>query len=96
MKDKVVLITGGTSGIGLKAAELFLDTGAAVIINGRDEEKGRKVLAFLKNKKPDGKIFFVAGDVSRVSDCEKIVKESAEILGGIDILVNSAGIYFEK
>ncbi len=64
MQGKVILITGGSSGIGLKAAELFLDKGAAVAINGRDEKRGTAAVAELKKKYPDGKVVFIPGDVS--------------------------------
>ena len=96
MQEKVILITGGTSGIGLKAAEMFLDKGAAVAINGRDEKRGTAAVAELKKKYPDGKVVFIPGDVSKVSACEEIVSATVNEFGDIDVLVNSAGIYREK
>lgn len=96
MQGKVILITGGSSGIGLKAAELFLEKGAAVAITGRDERRGAEALKLLKSKAPNGKAIFIAGDVDKVSDCERIVAATVEQLGEVDVLVNSAGIYFEK
>ena len=96
MQGKVILITGGSSGIGLKAAELFLDKGAAVAINGRDEKRGTAAVAELKKKYLDGKVVFIPGDVSKVSACEDIVSATVKEFGEIDVLVNSAGIYREK
>ena len=96
MQGKVVLITGGTSGIGLKAAELFLEKGAAVAINGRDESRGLNALKMLQEKVPDSKAIFIGGDVAKVSDCKRITATVVEKLGEPDVLVNSAGIYCEK
>lgn len=96
MQGKVILITGGSSGIGLKAAELFLQKGAAVAINGRDAKRGNEAVKLLKSRVPQGKVVYISGDVSKVADCERIVAETAGQLGEVDVLVNSAGIYFEK
>ena len=92
---KTVLITGGTSGIGLAAARLFLSAGAAVVIAGRDPVKGRSAIGTLPaSHRPP---LFVAGDVTRVADCGGIVRETLEQFNGqLDVLVNSAGDYLEK
>ena len=92
---KTVLITGGTSGIGLAAARLFLSAGAAVVIAGRDPVKGRSAIGTLPaSHRPP---LFVAGDVTRVAECGGIVRETLEQFNGqLDVLVNSAGDYLEK
>lgn len=92
----VVLITGGTSGIGLAAAELFLGDGAKVILMGRDVQRGKDAVAQLKEKLPAGECIFCQGDVSKVADCSKVVSEAVSWAGRLDVLVNSAGIYFER
>lgn len=94
MQDKVVLITGGTSGIGLAAARLFLERGAKVIVVGRSLERGTQALQELSEGR--GSSYFIAGDVSQPAACERIVAEGAARFGHIDVLVNSAGIYFER
>jgi len=89
---KTALISGGTSGIGLAAAELFLAGGASVMLVGRSAERGQEALAQLaagENAR------FVCGDVQRSADCQHAVEACARAFGGVDILVNSAGIYVE-
>lgn len=91
---KVALITGGTSGIGLSAACMFLSAGASVAIMGRNMEKGRTAVRNLAatGRKP----VFICGDVSKVCDCERAVHETCDRYGKLDVLVNSAGDYLEK
>lgn len=87
---KTVLITGGTSGIGLAAAKKFLSENYNCVLVGRNENK------FLKIKNElTGNFEFFSADVGKISDCEKILKFAVEKFGGVDILVNSAGIYTE-
>lgn len=93
---RVVLITGGTSGIGLAAAEVFLQQGCQIALMGRNELKGRQALALLKNEFPQGKAAYYSGDVSKAADCQRVVKAAARWGGSLDVLVNSAGIYSER
>ncbi|BAL83887.1 putative dehydrogenase/reductase [Selenomonas ruminantium subsp. lactilytica TAM6421] len=92
MQDKRILISGGTSGIGLAAAKLFAAAGAKVALMGRDAERGERALAELATGK---QAIFVPGDVSSLQDCQRAVKQVVERWGGLDVLVNSAGIYVE-
>jgi NAD(P)-dependent dehydrogenase (short-subunit alcohol dehydrogenase family) len=96
LHNTVVLITGGTSGIGLSSAEIFLQEGARVMINGRKTERGRDALQLLLRTQPDAaeRVRFISGDVAAVSDCERIVRHTLDRFGGLDIVVNSAGIGF--
>ena len=93
MNDKGVLITGGTSGIGLAAARMFLATGAKVVIAGRNEERGTAALHSLE---ASDRAFFVPSDVRLSADCDRLARNAKEILGRLDVLVNSAGIYREE
>lgn len=87
---KTVLITGGNGEIGRAAAEKFLRAGANVAINGRNREKGERVLAELRTISEN--VIFVPGDISCYADDERLVAETAKRFGGLDILVNNAGI----
>ncbi len=88
--DQRVLVTGGTSGIGAASARAFAAAGARVVINGRD--RGRAEALLDESDSLRGDIAFVAGDVGDSGDCEAIVGEALGTLGGLDIVVNSAGI----
>ena len=85
-----VIITGGTSGIGLATAKIFLTHGFNCALVGRSRQKFDSVKAELV-----GRVEFISADVRRVEDCEKIVSRAVELFGGVDVLVNSAGIYGE-
>ena len=87
-----VLITGGTSGIGETTAVAFVESGARVVISGRNKDRARAIKK--RCKKAAGSLAFVAGDIAIRQECELIVTEAVGILGGLDIVVNSAGVIF--
>ena len=88
---KSVIITGGTSGIGLATAKIFLENDYNCVIVGRFEERGRQALSMLNSDK----VIYISADVSKVSDCDKIIDETLKTFGHVDVLVNSAGLYTE-
>ena len=88
-----VLITGGTSGIGEATAMAFAEAGARVVITGRDAQRGASVVDAV-TASGAGDIHFVQGDVSSGEQCARVVAQAVELLGGLDIVVNSAGILF--
>ena len=90
--DNRVLVTGGTSGMGEATAVAFVEAGARVVISGRSQERARNILNRCRNA--PGSIAFVAGDIGKRSVCDLIVTEAAGILGGLDIVVNSAGVIY--
>ncbi len=92
--EKVVLISGGTSGIGLAAARQFIAAGAQVALLGRDLQRGRDAMVSLSGMGQDP-VFF-AGDVSKIVDCGRVVEQTIAQFGRLDVLVNSAGEYLEK
>ncbi len=93
MKDKVVLITGSSIGIGRTMAREMLKKGAKVVLNARNAERlDRTYQEFLAEGLP---VAAVAGDVSKVEDCERMVAAAVEAFGRLDVLVNNAGISME-
>lgn len=94
---KVALITGGTSGIGLAAAQIFLQYGICTVLVGRNKDKYIEARKILKSCiKKDVFCDFIPADIGRAADCKKIMDIVAEKYNGLDILVNNAGIYKEN
>jgi len=93
-KDKVALITGGTSGIGSGTAIRFAGEGAAVAITGRNTERGEQVVKEITDK--GGKALFVRADVRKSDDCRNAVEQTLATFGKIDVLFNNAGVFHPK
>ncbi|MDD5162633.1 MAG: SDR family NAD(P)-dependent oxidoreductase [Candidatus ainarchaeum sp.] len=93
-KDKTVLITGASRGIGKACAVLFAKEGAKIAINCDNSElEAKKVLEELKALGSDA--IFVKADISNESDVKRMASEVGKKFGKIDILVNNAGIVFD-
>ena len=88
--NKVVLVTGAGAGIGRAAAELLAKEGARVVVNGLTPSKGEETVKLVKEAGAEG--LFVQGDVSSAADAERMIRESIDAFGKIDILINAAGI----
>jgi NADP-dependent 3-hydroxy acid dehydrogenase YdfG len=88
LTNKVAVITGGGSGVGKSAAELFLKEGGKVVIAGRDAKKLDGVLAELKAG--DG-LRAVATDVTRPEQCQALIDAATKAFGRVDVLINNAG-----
>lgn len=89
LDNKVVLVTGGSKGIGLAVAQRFLAEGARVAIISRSESNLQAAKALLAQ--PDDRLIALAADLRDPQQARDVVNRAAEILGEIDILVNSAG-----
>ena len=88
---KRVLVTGSSRGIGQATARLFCESGAQVAVNGRTPDSTAAGMAALGDS---DRLVAAPGDVSSVAGCEAVVGAAVEELGGLDILVNSAGVAF--
>jgi NAD(P)-dependent dehydrogenase (short-subunit alcohol dehydrogenase family) len=86
LEGKVAVVTGGTSGIGARTAELFVAEGARVVIAGRRREKGKQVAAAL-----GAAASFIRSDVSVETEVRAMIEHAVEKFGRLDCLVNNAG-----
>ncbi len=90
LAEKVAIVTGSTRGIGKAIAEELARQGAKVVITGRNESAAHQVAAAIQE--PGGQAMAIPADVSRMEDAQKLVKETLDQWGRIDILINNAGI----
>ncbi len=90
MKDKVVIITGATSGIGKALAYEFAGRGAMVVIGARNYEKLLEVAEDIKLN--GGEVAFAQTDVTNEVDCKNLVLTAVQRFGKVDVLINNAGI----
>lgn len=87
LDGKIAVVTGGGRGIGRGITERFLEAGARVVIAQRNMPP---------EGLPKGQAMFIATDLTQTADIGRLISETAEKLGGVDVLVNNAGIMFEK
>ncbi len=90
MRNKVVLVTGGTSGIGRATAIAFAKAGAQVVLTGRRIDEGQKTVEMIKQA--GGTAVFVKADVTREEDCQAMVNETVKLFGHLDCAFNNAGV----
>lgn len=88
LKDKVAIVTGSTSGIGIGIARLYAAEGAKVVICGRRKEKGRAVVDMIAQEGGEASYHFM--DITDPASIEALIADTAEKYGKIDILVNNA------
>jgi short-subunit dehydrogenase len=87
-KDKVVVVTGGTEGIGKALVEILIHMGAKVATCSRNHDKLYK----LQSDHPAAFLHTMVADVSSENDCRRFIETTLKVYGGIDILINNAGI----
>jgi len=90
LKNKIALITGGSSGIGRESCLLFAKEGAKVVVVDINEKEGQTTAEEITAA--EGEAFFCKADVSKSEDCEKMINVTKEQFGGLHILFNNAGI----
>ena len=91
--DEVAIVTGSTKGIGAGIAKRLAAEGATVVVNGRSEDDGRKVVNAIRDE--GGEATFIAADMRDPAAIQDLIKETANRYGHIDILVNNAGVQTE-
>jgi NAD(P)-dependent dehydrogenase (short-subunit alcohol dehydrogenase family) len=91
--NQTVIVTGGATGIGYAVAEQFVERGANVLINGRTRAK--LAAAAEKLAKPD-RVAFIAADITEPATAQIVVDAALERFGRLDVLVNNAGIFYNK
>lgn len=90
LQDKVVLVTGGSKGIGAGIVRSFLAEGARVANVNRSTAEGQAMEAEYAEKRQD--CFFIQGDLSETSACKRAIDATLEKFGRLDVLVNNAGV----
>lgn len=91
--NKRVLVTGGTRGIGNAVVIAFSNAGARVAVNGRTADSVEKSISTIADNE---RLFAAPGDIGKVAGCEAAVNRAIEVLGGLDILVNCAGVGVDR
>ncbi len=92
LKDKVVIITGGSRGIGYATAEAFLREGAKVIVAASKQENADKAVEKLKQSFPESVVEGIAPNLAEYESVEAAFQRVAQNYGTIDVLVNNAGV----
>ena len=87
-----MLVTGSTTGIGAACAQVFAECGATVMVSGRNEPRGRKVLEAIRAK--GGRAELTVIDLRESGACDRLVSATLQRLGRLDVLVNNAGILY--
>jgi NAD(P)-dependent dehydrogenase (short-subunit alcohol dehydrogenase family) len=88
--NKVVIVTGGALGMGRASALEFARQGARVTIADIDRAAGQSAVAEIEAER--GQAWLVEADVARATECERVVRETVERFGGVDVLFNNVGI----
>ena len=92
LKDRNVIITGASSGIGVEAAKMFAAEGSNLALAARSEDKLRQLESDLQRF--NVKTTIIPTDVTKSSDCRSLIKKTVSSLGSIDILLNNAGVAY--
>ena len=90
LKDKVALITGGSSGIGRETSILFAQEGCAVVVADVNDAAGQETVALIEAA--GGRAVYVCADVSKAADCQNMVAVAEQTFGKLNVVFNNAGI----
>lgn len=92
LKNKVCLITGGTSGIGQATALGLSKLGATIVVVARNETRGQKTLQYLREKSSDAQVHLLYADLSRQDSIRGFTEEFKKQFDRLDVLINNAGV----
>lgn len=96
MGGKVVLITGGTSGIGKAAATALAGMGATVVITGRNEERGKRALQEIREESGNEGVELILADLTVQDEVRRLAEELRERHNQLEVLVNNAGLVLSE
>lgn len=96
MGGKVVLITGGTSGIGKAAATALAGMGATVVITGRNEERGKRALQEIREESGNDGVGLILADLTVQDEVRRLAEELRERHNQLEVLVNNAGLVLSE
>jgi NAD(P)-dependent dehydrogenase (short-subunit alcohol dehydrogenase family) len=94
LQGKRALVTGSSNGIGESVAKVLAQEGAFVVVHGRNEQRANQVAQEITTD--GGKAFVVIGDLAIDEGAKHVADEALSSLGGVDIVVNNAGVYEDR
>ena len=90
LQDKIIIVSGGSKGIGLGIVKILIEEGAIPVIIGRNRESVLKVIDDFKEKGES--IFYAFAELTNPDDCKNAIDKIVQKFGKIDGLVNNAGV----
>ena len=96
MRDRIVLVTGGTAGVGLATARELAARGADVTLVGSNAQRGEGAVRTIRADVPDAAVAFERADLSLMSEVRRVARNFVEKRDRLDVLVNNAGAIFSK
>ncbi|WP_395815854.1 SDR family oxidoreductase [Archangium minus] len=96
MQEKVCLITGATSGLGLESARALASQGATVVLSGRDKGRGEAALAEVRRTVPNAKLDLMLADLTSLTSVRKLAEDFQRKYSRLDVLLNNAGLIIDR
>jgi NAD(P)-dependent dehydrogenase (short-subunit alcohol dehydrogenase family) len=96
MREKVCLITGGNSGIGMETALGLANTGATVVVVGRDRVRGESAIAEIRAKSGNGSVDLMLADLSSQESIHQLAKDFKDTYQRLHVLISNAGVFLSK